>query len=608
MKLRITRLIMVGAITALVLVAGSTAAWAQSCPTSPNYSPDFSNVANQACLTPNNNGADAGYPGFYTAVSGTGTVLRLTPNAFFTAGSAWYNTAQPVAAAFSTSFTFQLSGTTPGGDGNADGIAFVIQNSPSSPAPGALNALGPDGCGIGFGDSSSGCAPATGGITNSLAVEFNTYNNGTGVDPSNNDVTIQNCGGTGANSVDQSCSIAFNDLTQLNPPINMADGNVHTVTINYSGPSTTLLDVILDGVDLFPKTVANPSDGVLFDLTTIGLTSGNAYVGFTAATGGGDDNQDILSWTFTPGSQTAVVSLNAPAVLSFPNASGVTAYDFTGQLTQSYPTPVIQVQPILMTQAACDALVQVNFWPARCFVYENAENSGMDAAVMFAVTCPDSPGGTCGSAAEQNFFATLGTDFQFLQSENPFFTYPGVDLLLNPFPGFLKGVGPNPLLPCTPPSSGPLFQSNQVASFYIDNGHTNGNSGSTGSCWTATYDTPGEIWPGIRISSPTSTTYNLNQTVTANYTCSNPSTSQPLTSTTGPYLTMAPSLTGTACTQSTGTQTSCSYTPVVGPGNTGGLACTGTVNTSTKGLHTFVVTAIDSGGNQNLNAVVYTVK
>src|ERR1019366_699933 len=108
---------------------------------------------------------------------------------------------------------FQLSGSTNTGFGPADGIAFVIQNS-------ALTALGPNGCGIGFGGSAY-CTPGS-GIPNSLAVEFNTFNNGPGVDPSSNDVTIQNCtpagSPTGANSADQSCSIAFNDLTKLAPP------------------------------------------------------------------------------------------------------------------------------------------------------------------------------------------------------------------------------------------------------------------------------------------------------------------------------------------------------------------------------------------------------
>jgi len=578
MKIRITKFITMAAIAVLIAVAGSTVAWAQ-CPTSPNYIPDFS--SNQTCLTLNGTPAGSGYPGFYTAVSGSGTVLRITPNSTDTSGSGWFSTQQPVSSAFSTTFTFQLSGANTS-YGPADGFAFLIQNS-------ATSALGPNGCGIGFGDSSSGCTPPTGGITNSLAIEFNTYQN-PGIDPNNNDVTIQNCSGTGANSVDPRCTVVGGVNSNL--AVTMADGNVHSVTINYSGPSTKLLDVILDNTDLFPG-------GVVFDLTTISLNSGNAWVGFTAATGGGDDNQDILSWTFTPQSQTAVVTTNALTTLSFPNAAGNNVYDYTAQLTQQYPTPVVQVQPFLMSQSACDALVQKSFWPARCFVYENAENSGMDAAVMFSVTCPTSPGGTCGSATEQNFFATLGTDFEFLQSENPYFVYPGIFGLLNPFPGFLKGAGPDPTSPCTPPSTGPLFQSNQIQSFFIDEGHTTGGSGGGASCWVATYDTPGEIWPGIKISSPTPTTYTLNQVVTASYTCSNPSTSQPLTSPTGPYLTIA------TCTQSElppakSNANSCN------PQN-GQLVCTGPVDTSTLGLHAFFVTGDDSGGNQNVQMVIYKV-
>ena len=82
MKAEITRFVRVAAIAVLVVVAGSTAAWAQSCPTSPNYNPDFS--SNQSCLTLN--GTTSGYPGFYTAVSGSGIALRLTPNSTDTAG------------------------------------------------------------------------------------------------------------------------------------------------------------------------------------------------------------------------------------------------------------------------------------------------------------------------------------------------------------------------------------------------------------------------------------------------------------------------------------------------------------------------------------------
>jgi hypothetical protein len=371
----------------------------------------------------------------------------------------------------------------------------------------------------------------------------------------------------------------------------MADGNVHSATINYSGPSTKLLDVILDGTDLFPG-------GVAFDLTTLGLTNGNAWVGFTGGTGQAFSTEDIVSWTFQPQSQTAVINQNAETDLTFPNASGNNVYNYNAQLTAPYPTPVITIQPILMSQSACDALVQKNFWPARCFVYQNAENSGMDAAVMFAATCPTSPGGTCGSVTEQDFFAMLGTDFQFSFSDNPYLIYPGILGLLNPFPGWLKGAGNDPLNPCTPPPTGSLFQSNQISGFSVSGdpgGKTVGGSGGTGSCWVATYDTPGEIWPGVTITSPKPTTYTKGQVVTAVYACNNPTTSKPVSSPVGPYLTAA------SCTQATGTQTSCTQ-------NSNGLSCTGTVDTSTKGLHVFTAIGIDSGGNQNLNAVIYNVK
>ncbi len=615
----IKRFVIVAAIAAVLVITGGTTAWAQ-CPSSPSYTPDFSNPNTQTCLTLTGTPAMSGYPGFFAPAStliqpngtpnpaqpapGVATVLRLTPNSTFTSGSAWYNTQQPVSGTFSTTFTFQLSGA----NGYvADGFAFVIQNS-------SVTALDPDngadGCSLGFGDAPDGsCTSTTGGITNSLAVEFDTYQNFDIDDPNGNHVAIQSCG-MAANSVEApplpgSCQIANNSLVGLldprGNPLNLADGYPHTVTITYTpstlsncGPqgisSCSTIDVLLDNNDLFPAN-SNP---VFFSLNSIGLNSGNAWVGFTGTTGGGNDNQDILSWTFTPQAQSAVISQNAPATLNFTNASGTpNVYSYTAQLTAPYATPEIQVQPILMTQAACDALVQVNFWPARCFVYANAEGTGENMSVMFSVTCPTSPNGVCGNGT--NFDATLGTVFNYVQSENPFFVYPGILGLLNPFPGWLKGgTGTSP---CTPIPNTPLFQSNQIGSFIIDNGVMKGGSGGGASCWTATYDTPGEIWPGISISSPTFTTYKQGQVVTANYTCTNPATSKPLTSPTGPYLTVA------SCTQGTGNQTSCSTNPT-----TGAITCTGSVPTSKKGLQIFEVTSLDSGQNQNVDLVIYNVK
>lgn len=610
----------IAAIAATLLMTGSTIVWAQgpTCPTSPSFSPDFS--SNENCLYPNGTPVGSGYPGFYppapTLTQPPGTpnpaepvppntsiVLRLTPNSTFTSGSAWFANTQPVTGPFSTSFMFQLSGTS---DYQADGFAFLIQNSAAGTS--ALDPdNGSDGCSLGFGDAPDGnCTSTTGGIPDSVAVEFDTYQNADIDDPNANHVAIQSCG-TAANSVEgpplpSSCQLADNTLAGLldprGNPLTLADGYPHSVTITYSGPATTLLDVIVDGNDLFPG-------GIVVNLgTLLTLNSGNAYVGFTAATGGGDDNQDILNWTFTPQAQSTVVSTTAQAVVNFPNAAGVNVYDYTAQLTAPYSTPVVNIQPLLMTPAACDALVQQSFRTARCFVYDNAENSGLSASVMFAVTCPESQNGVCGSNT-QGFFAELGTNFNYLPSQNPLFTYPGLFGLLNPFPGWLKGTGPNPLLPCTPAENTPLFQSNQIDSFIVDSVRTTGGSGGGASCWVATYDTPGEALPGITISSPKITTYTQNQSVTAAYTCSNPVTSQPeSTSPVGPYLTVA------SCTQNqlpvpNGFNNTNSCT---GSGTTtGSLTCTGPVDTSILGLHAFAVTAIDTGGNTNVIPVIYDV-
>ncbi len=592
---------MLAAAAAIVVfaIAGSSTAWGQTCPTSPNYSPDFS--SSQGCMTPNGTPASSGFPGFYgpastliqpvgtpnpaqPAPNGVTTVLRLTPDSAFTSGSSWFNTVQPVGAAFSTTFSFQLSGAVPvpQSSGPADGIAFLIQNS-------GLNSLGPNGCGIGFGDAPDGtCTPSTGGIANSLAIEFDTFQNTDINDLSNSHVSIQSCG-TGQNSVDASCRHADINLLGLTTPagapspINLADGYVHTATVTYLVQATSTqtacfvnstagpcLDVVLDGTDLFPA-------GVPVNLSNLlSLTSGNAYVGFTAATGGGNDNQDILSWTFTPQGQTQTIPPNTPTTYQYQN----NAYNYAVTTSVGSPTTTTTITPILMTSSACDALVQQTYPGAHCFVYTGLAPDP-DSAVMFEVTCPNLPNEVCNP-----FTATLGTAFT-LSTESGVNMYNPID----PFPGWLKGFGGVNAHPCTPPPSGPLFQNDQISSFTIDT-HTKGNSGGTGSCWTATYNQPDQVPPPITITSPTNTVYAQNAPVTASYTCS--ANYKPASSPIGPYLTVA------SCTQSTGTQSSCTPTPT-------GLACTGSVNTSTPGTNSFQVTATDTGLNQNTQSVSYSV-
>jgi uncharacterized repeat protein (TIGR01451 family) len=579
--------------------AGSSTAFGQSsnCPASPNYSPDFS--SNSSCMTPNGTPANSGYPGFFgpaftltqppgtinpaqPAPSGVATVLRVTPNSGNTSGSSWFSTPQPVGAAFSTTFTFQLSGSLPQSAGPADGIAFVIQNS-------GLTALGPNGCGIGFGDAPDGsCTPASGGIANSLAVEFDTYQNGDIGDISSSHVAIQSCG-TGDNSVDASCRLADINLLGLTSPagapapINLADGFVHTATVTYLLQATTTqtacivnntagpcLDVILDGTDLFPA-------GVPVNLgTLLSLTSGDGYVGFTAATGGGDDNQDVLSWVFTPQAQTQTIPPNTPVTYQYQN----NAYNYAVVTSPGSPSTTTTITPMLMTSSACDALVQETYPGAHCFVYTGL-TPNPDSAVMFEVTCPNLPNEECNP-----FTAQLQTAFT-LSTES------GVNMFnpIDPFPGWLKGFGGVNAHPCTPPGSGNLFQSDQISSFDIDT-KTKGNSGGTGSCWVATYNQNDQVPPPITITSPTNSVYAQGTVVPASYTCN--ANYQPTTSAIGPYLTVA------SCSQATGTQASCTQAP-------NQWACIGSVNTSTPGTFNFQVSAMDSGLNQNTQSVSYTV-
>ena len=598
----ISRFVVVAALAAVVVVGGNTKAWAV-CPTSPNYTPDFTN--DEGCLTLNGNfvsddGSSGGNPQFVP--SGNLTVLRLTKADVFQAGSAWFTGLQPVAGGFSTTFTFQLSGANTFLCGQqtpcpADGIAFLIQTA-------GTGALGPDGCGIGFGGNSSCQGPGP-GITNSLAVEFDTFDNGMPDNNSANHVAIQSCPSEGPNSTDltNGCTVANVNLSG-----SVADGNVHTVTISYASGK---LSVILDNKDLFKSTFPG---GVPFDLTTLGLNGTNldsAYVGFTAATGGADDNQDILNWTFTPEAQSAAITNTTGATLNFNGGVGGnnTGYDYTAKLTagpegtEALTSATVTVNRTPIDEEACEQLVQKNpqFGHAQCFVFQNGNGQGNPSAVLFSLTCP---GLTDDSCDQSNFFADLGADFVFQKSDNPGFKL--LNSTIGPYAGWLKGHSGLPD-PCDMDNEHPLmFQSNQIESFSVSGdptGTLKGGARPGGSCWVATYATGGELPPVVKITSPTVKTYTKSSTPgTAMYTCSDPKTSKdPATSSVGPYLTaascqqhQAPNLNNSACSN---------------PNNVNGvITCTGTFDLSVKGLHVFTVTSKDTGGNVGANAVVYNVK
>ncbi len=190
--------------------------------------------------------------------------LRLTGNTRQERGTAWFTAKQLVSEGFDTRFEFELS------DGTgvpSDGLTFAIQNFNDS-------FLGPAG---GF--------LAYDGLPNSVVVEFDTFpNRGGGFnfkDPNGHHISVHTRG-TEPNTVHESASIGS---TLDIPPL----GGQHRVQISYRPGS----------MSVFIDDMINPRLNVSIDLAaTLQLDNGTAWVGFTAATGGGTQNHDLLNWSF----------------------------------------------------------------------------------------------------------------------------------------------------------------------------------------------------------------------------------------------------------------------------------------------------------------------
>lgn len=203
-----------------------------------------------------------------------GNYLQLT-NDYSQAGAAWYSTLVTVGLGFDTSFTYQIPN--PG----ADGLVFLVQNSASG-----ASALGDGGGGIGYS-----------GIDNSLAVEIDTFRNDW--DPSNDHMAIQSCG-TASNVAGHTfCNYGLNS-----PMAAIWDGQPHTVRVAYVPGSFT---VYFDGSPVMTSAL---------DLSALlSIPGGQAYVGFTAATGGSWEYNNLLSWSFSSTEQPGGIPEPATFVL-----------------------------------------------------------------------------------------------------------------------------------------------------------------------------------------------------------------------------------------------------------------------------------------------------
>jgi uncharacterized repeat protein (TIGR02543 family) len=366
-------------------------------------------------------------------VSGSWYATQMTSAAGGQAASLWFSVPQVVANGFTSWFAFKF---TPNGNSyaTADGLAFVIQNSQgvhtaSDPIAGCVaTGAGPTALGTG-----GGCL-SYGGIDNSLALEFDTYNNGAGFDPddlggSNNDnhIALQNCGAgvpnspvhysfTNASSQTENCQVSLGGPNESTVPtlvsnpqsstpgngtVTLADGNVHQVVVVYNGPNElnnpNLLQVFIDPPYVSgthtPTSSATPVISGTYNLATAlnllnsGTANDSAYIGFTSATGSAFEEHELMAWTFTPH---APVQQTQP-VNSSPTSPTTTTFLFgTHNYSVTYPpntvpagtTMTVIATPI--TQAAFDFIIGgTPFAGAMCQVYDDTG----DNCIVYNVSC-----------------------------------------------------------------------------------------------------------------------------------------------------------------------------------------------------------------------------
>jgi hypothetical protein len=218
----------------------------------------------------------ASHPGLKLAgdAAVSGKALRLTPARGNRSGAVWLVEKQPVGSGFDTSFEFRL--TRQGGLGHgADGFAFVLQNS----GPGALGGRGSAG---GFAVADSNFHPREPGIPFSIAVFFDTFRNAEEDDPSNNYVAIRT-NGRPSEMRWPAERLAYTPKLR----VDLKDQKKHRARILFQPP---VLSVFLDDA-------ADPVLESAVDLSIVLDLESRAWVGFTASTGGGWENHDILNWS-----------------------------------------------------------------------------------------------------------------------------------------------------------------------------------------------------------------------------------------------------------------------------------------------------------------------
>ena len=220
-------------------------------------------------------------------------IINITPTQYYRTGAVWYKQLVSVNNGFQSYFDFKISDgknhldyeeSEPGGDG----FAFVIQNAGN-------NAVGSWGGGLGYA-----------GIKNSLAIEFDTYQNfwpdDSILDPSGNHIAVFS-NGKEANKPYHTTSAQIGVTSNI--PLMKSSGTLYHSMIDYNN-STKILSIYLDTTGNFDKPVLE-INGIDFSTLLLLDKNTNAYIGFTSATGNAWENHDITSWRFC-GETPAIIS------------------------------------------------------------------------------------------------------------------------------------------------------------------------------------------------------------------------------------------------------------------------------------------------------------
>ena len=227
----------------------------------------------------------------------TGDVLTLTDGDTSDARSAFDKAEVLTTSGFTASFTYKAVGGSP----EADGVAFVLQASPSG-----ASALGGQGGNLGVaGISGPG-----------LAVEFSVYAGGTGFSSATAGGTLSAGTYEGTGSV------------------NLQNADPKQVVLTYNASTESITKQITDTTTSATATITIPN----VNLAAI-FGGSPAYVGFTGASGEYTATQTISNFSFQTNQQ-ASVQVGTGAMLAIGTSSlTINALSGAGTVERRHPSP-----------------------------------------------------------------------------------------------------------------------------------------------------------------------------------------------------------------------------------------------------------------------------